>query len=47
MKEVELHFAYRAEKEQKELLLSGEEDILLFCDRNWMLETVNNIVKMH
>ena len=45
MKEVELHFAYRAEKEQKELLLSGEEDILLFCDRNWMLETVNNIVK--
>ena len=32
-------------KEQKELLLSGEEDILLFCDRNWMLETVNNIVK--
>lgn len=45
MKEVELHFAYRAEKEQKELSLSGEEDILLVCDRNWMLETVNNIVK--
>lgn len=45
MKEVELHFAYRAEKEQKELLLSGEEDILLLCDRNWMLETLNNIVK--
>lgn len=45
MKDVELHFAYRAEQEQKELLLSGEEDVLLFCDRDWMLETVDNIVK--
>ena len=45
MKDVELHFAYRVEQEQKELLLSGREDVLLCCDRDWMLETVDNIVK--
>lgn len=45
MKDVELHFAYRATQEQKELVLSGEEDIFLSCDRDWMLEAVDNIVK--
>ena len=45
MKDVELHFAYRVEQEQKELLLSGREDVLLCCDRDCMLETVDNIVK--
>ena len=45
MKDVELRFSYRAEQEQKELVLSGEEDILLSCDRDWILEAVDNIVK--
>ena len=45
MQDVEMHFAYRAEQEQKELLLSGEEDIVLSCDRDWLLEAVDNIVK--
>lgn len=45
MKDVEMHFAYRAEREQKELILSGEEDISLSCDRDWMLEALDNIVK--
>lgn len=45
MKDIEMHFAYRAEQEQKELVLSGEEDILLSCDRDWILETIDNIVK--
>lgn len=45
MKDVELHFAYRARQEQKELVLSGEEGVSLFCDRDWMLEAIDNIVK--
>lgn len=45
MKDVELHFAYRAKQEQKRLHLSGDGDILLFCDRDWMLEAFHNIVK--
>lgn len=45
MGEIELHFAYRAKQEQKELLLSGEENISLLCDRNWIVEAIENIVK--
>lgn len=45
MREVELHFAYRAEQEKKELVLSGEEHISLLCDHDWMIEAVENIVK--
>lgn len=45
MGEVELHFAYRAKQEEKELALSGEEQILLLCDHDWMIEAVENIVK--
>ncbi len=45
MKDVELSFAYRAKQEQKEIFLSGEDTISLYCDRNWMMEAVGNIVK--
>lgn len=45
MKEVELHFAYRAKQEHKELTLLGGEEIYLSCDRDWMLEALDNLVK--
>ena len=45
MNDVELRFSYRAEQKQKKLVLFGEEDIFLFCDRDWILEAVDNIVK--
>lgn len=45
MGEIELHFIYRAKQEQKELLLSGNEDIFWVCDRNWIVESIENIVK--
>lgn len=45
MNDVELRFSYRAEQEQKKLVLFGEEDIFLSCDRDWILEAVDNIVK--
>ena len=45
LRDVELHFAYRAKQEQKEIVLSGAEDIWLSCDRDWMLEAIDNLVK--
>ncbi len=45
MRDIELHFAYRAKQEGKEIVLSGEDDISIICDRNWLMEAVDNIVK--
>ena len=45
LRDVELHFAYRAKQEQKEILLSGADDIWLSCDRDWMLEAIDNLIK--
>ena len=45
MQDVEQHFAYRARQEQKEILLSESEDISLLCDRDWLIEAIDNIVK--
>ena len=45
MHDIEQHFAYRAKQEQKELSLFGDDDIMLFCDREWMIEAVSNLVK--
>lgn len=45
MKDVELHFAYRARQEQKELVLSGPDDVIFLCDRDWLIEAIDNIVK--
>ncbi len=45
MHDIGQHFAYRAKQEQKELILSGASDIMLFCDREWMMEAVSNLVK--
>lgn len=45
MRDVELQFAHRASQEQKDLVLSGPDEAALFCDRDWMIEAVGNIVK--
>lgn len=45
MHDIEQHFAYRAKQELKELILSGDDAITLFCDREWMIEAVSNLVK--
>ncbi len=45
MKDIELHFAYRADREQKKLVLSGSDNVTLFCDRDWLAEAVSNVVK--
>lgn len=45
IQDLELHFAYRAKQEQKEIVLSGADDISLICDRDWLSEAIGNIVK--
>lgn len=45
MNDIKLHFAYRAKQEQKKIVLSGRNDISLLCDRDWLSEALDNIVK--
>lgn len=45
MADVRKYFSFRAGCEQKEIILSGDEEIFFLCDRNWMMEAVGNIVK--
>lgn len=45
MRDIELHFAYRAGQEQKKIVLSGSDNISLQCDREWLSEAIDNIVK--
>lgn len=45
MRDVELHFVYRTRQEQKEIVLSGSDKISLPCDRDWLIEAIDNIVK--
>ena len=45
MQDIRLQFAYRAEQEKKTLLLSGNDTDTFFCDRDWILEAVGNLVK--
>lgn len=45
MQDIELHFAYRARQEKKKIILSGSDRLSLFCDRDWLSEAIDNIVK--
>lgn len=45
MGDVALHFAYRARQEEKILDLSGPQQLFLACDRDWLTEAVDNLVK--
>lgn len=45
MQEIQQHFAYRAKEEQKQMVLCGVQDVSLCCDRHWMMEAIDNIVK--
>lgn len=45
MERVRKHFAFRAEQEEKEISLTGDDTITLLCDRDWLTEAIDNIVK--
>lgn len=42
---VEKHFVYQAEQTGKTLSISGDDKVVLLCDRSWLTEAINNIVK--
>lgn len=43
--DIERHFLYRTEQEEKKLYLSGDDTVFLWCDRIWFIEAISNIVK--
>lgn len=45
MDSVKKQFSFRAEREGKEISLSGDSDITLLCDREWLTQAIGNIVK--
>ncbi len=45
MEVVRKHFTVRAELEGKKIILSGNSNVTLLCDKIWMMEAVDNIVK--
>lgn len=45
IEDVKKHFSFRTLQEGKEIVLSGNDSLSLFCDRNWIIEAVSNIVK--
>lgn len=45
MERINEQFSFRAESENKKLMLSGEENIFMMCDCNWILEAISNIIK--
>lgn len=45
MADVKRRFDFRAGQEGKEIVLTGDENISFLCDRSWILEAIDNIVK--
>lgn len=45
IRSVKKHFSFRAEREGKQIILTGEENISLLCDRDWLVQAIDNIVK--
>lgn len=45
MEQIKDSFIFRTELEEKQILISGEEDLVVVCDRNWFIEAVGNLVK--
>lgn len=45
MKDIQLHFSYRARQEKKSFTFSGSDSVTLLCDRSWLTEAISNIVK--
>ncbi len=45
MLEIQERFIWRARQEDKELDVKGDPQTQLFCDRDWMMEAISNLVK--
>lgn len=42
---IKKYFLFRARQEEKEICLSGSEEITFLCDRIWITEAISNLVK--
>ena len=45
LRDIGKRFSCQAEREKKKLVLSGEEGLMLSCDRGWLTEALGNLVK--
>lgn len=45
MEELAYGFETRTVQEQKSIILDGSADTMLFCDRDWLMEAISNLVK--
>ena len=45
MKEIKKHFLFRAKQEEKQIDIIGDDNITLLCDRDWLTQAIDNIVK--
>lgn len=45
MAQIERQFTYRARQEGKKIVLSGDDSVMLCCDRLWVMEAVSNLIK--
>ena len=45
LRDSQMRFAYRAKQEEKRIVLSGPEEATLFCDRDWLCEAIDNLIK--
>ena len=45
LEDIKAELETRAEKEKKEIILTGDETSRMICDRDWMQEAVSNLVK--
>ena len=45
MNDIKNHFLFRAKREGKQIGLSGNDAITFLCDKSWLVQTIENIVK--
>lgn len=45
MREIKNRFLFRADREEKQINLMGDDTIMLSCDRGWLIQAIENIVK--
>ena len=45
MNDIKNHFMFRAKQEGKQISLSGDDMITLPCDKSWLIQAIENIVK--
>ncbi len=45
MKEIKKRFLFQTKFDNKQIILSGKDNIFLYCDRNWFIEAIANIIK--